>query len=250
MRKHFSILMSVLTILGGTTSCIDKENGEDSQYVYDYCTILANDSSNLVYTIYSDMGYEIHPTMESVSEKTEGKGFGNSSRGLMYFTFKREDITSPTADKVIINNAQYEFGTAIPCKEPISLRVADSLGVTNKDSIFEFTLGELSIINGFLNAEWNGFYSIKNKKEIAPTLHLVYDEKQLNADSLNFTIYYNRHDSINAPKDNKAWNRDCFDLVNFVKSLPASDSIVIGIKTPTEKARYAKIARTKIAYPY
>lgn len=253
MRKHFSILLGMLAMLGGMTSCLkdnDDNNDEGKQILYDYCTIITDSLDNC--TIYSDLGIEIHPTAESVDKQTDGKGFGDNRRAWMLFTFKSEDVINQDNGKTIINNAIYQSGEMVSCKEPISLSEANTLGVTNKDSIWDFTLGNLRFVNGFLNAFWDGYYSLDKKgKNIRPTLHLVYDENKINSDSIHFTIYYNRHDSINAKNSNKAWDQiDCFDLVNLVKSLPASDSIVLSVKTPTGKPQTAKLPRSKVAYPY
>lgn len=250
MRKHVAVLIGTLLLCGGLSSCLEnKDNFDDLARLYDLCTITQNGGE---YTIYSDMGFEIHPTQASVSKNTGDKGFGDIRRALMYFSYNPENLKTFENGQFVISNATYESGEALPCREPLALSKADSMGVTSKDSITDFTLKKINMVNGFLNTFWDGYYSInKYKIAVRPTLQLVYDPSKISADTIDFTLYYNRHDSINASKDFKAWDQiDCFDIVDLVKGLPSSDSVVISVKPYNGKPESRKFARTQICHPY
>jgi len=248
MKKHFSTLLGMLILLGGMTSCLD--NIENDIIYYDYCTITGSMDSE--YVIYSDTGDELHPNMTSVYDYTNGKGFGTARRALMQFTYKEKNIINRADGSAAIYGMEVKYGVEVTCSEPLSATKAAELGVTDKDSITDFSLGSIWMSNGFLNAYWEGYYSKdKNGYAIMPTLSLVYDEKTLNGDSLKFTIYYNRHDSVNAPNYyNSGEQVSSYDIVDLIESLPASDSIVLTVQKPEGIASNAKFARKDIKHPY
>lgn len=250
MRKHFSILLGLFSLLGGATSCLGNAEVNETGHYTDIFTVSGSLEDG--YLFYGDSGNDFIPSATSVYNITDNNGFGKARRLYMYFTYNNDNIkTDPTSGKTVFKDADIQSYSVLPCKEPLSLTAADSLLVTSKDSTWDFSLNNVFLSNGFLNVFWNGYCSVnKAGKDIRPTLQLVYDDKN-ESDTVKFTVYYNRHDTLNAPSYKYPSEMiDCFDLVPFVKSLPASDSIIMSIKTEKSNSRVAKFARKWFSYPY
>jgi len=247
MKIHISFVLGFLVTMGVMTSCLDEV--EQTCYYYDYCTVTG--SFDKGYVIYSDMGDELHPDLTSVYNFC-GRKLDNVRRAYLQFTYKQKDCAEKADGGKVIYNMGMTYGSKLDCRTPLELSNAESLGVTNPDSIWEFTLGNFWVLNGFLNVTWKGYYSYDDSGDaIFPTIELVYDKNKMNADTLKFTMYYNRHDSINAPNYYLSDEQvNSYGIAELVSSLPASDSIVVSVKTPKGTSRAAKVVRSAIKYPY
>ena len=132
MKHFYSILISAFAAIALTSCLGDSDESENTYTAYGYYTITGNFNSS--YTLFSDLGGKVIPTMSSVANLTDNKGFGNHSRAMLYFTYKPSQVSQ---DQQTITGAELYDGRYFDEYLPLSKQKADEALVTATDSIFQ-----------------------------------------------------------------------------------------------------------------
>lgn len=200
MKKLTYILSAVIAL--GFTSCLDDENHSDGTFgAWGYFTIGAKDETG-IYSLYSDIGSIVRPTIESVNALTDGKGFGERERAYLAFKYRPEEIQKleGNADfKEIVNNATLLDGQYLPMAKLLSVEAAAEAKITDKDSLYTInSFAGAWICNGYLNVS-----VVAAHADTYPTTNLVINEEATNLDNkeLFLNLCFNRHKSITYGQD-------------------------------------------------
>ena len=245
MSYHAGCMLATVLAMA-LTSCVDDD--DNTLYYSDYCTITGSMTEG--YTLYSDAGDVLIPDLTSIYSSYGVNGFGTRRRGFFQFSFDKNNVSERADGRSTYRQMSLLFAQGLNCKEPITLSQADSLHVSDADSIWSFTPGSVWLTRGFLNVTWHGYYSIVGGVAMGPTLHLVYDPSLIATDSIGFTMYYNRHDTQPSTDDNSLTLVDCFDVSGLVASIPGSDSITVSVCIPDGTPVSSRIARSEFVLPY
>ena len=140
------------------------------------------------YTFYSDFGYILKPTTESVKNVLYNWNMQNVKRGIIYF-----DLASETEQIIEFKPGQrYDIvlnanGNNIPIPTYESTRQSDSL-VTNNKSVLNVDKS-IWAVNGFLNALITINY--KSGKEFSMSTYYSEEDIDVTNNTLNLNLYYN-----------------------------------------------------------
>jgi hypothetical protein len=239
MKYFYSILLSAFAAIALTSCLGDSDESENTYTAYGYYTITGNFNSS--YTLYSDLGGKVIPTMSSVAQLTDNKGFGNHSRAMLYFTYKPSQVSQ---DQQTITGAELYDGRYFDEYLPLSKQKADEALVTATDSIFQIReLNDVWAYRGYLNTVINATYSSVNGVNVKPTVNLVYDPATITENAITFNIYFNRHSEQNATSNGPVYFYTSHYL-NFIDELvPGSDDVTITIKASDTVSKQIKVSR-------
>lgn len=247
--KNWMLFLAGIAMMVNTTSCLDHVGDDNHHPYYGYYTVTG--SMDTEYVLYGDEGDLLHLDPVSVYKLCGKEGLKDAKRVYIEFTVNQSDIRESANGQTECFGVQITEYGKLRCYNPISLTTADSLKVTSKDSIQDFTLGTPWLANGYINTPWSGFYS-KDKfgETIFPTISMVYDESKLSNDTIAFTLYYNRHDStptINSYYTDYALY--CYDIAELMATIPGEDSLYLSIQTPKGKPITGRFARKSLKHP-
>lgn len=224
-KKH---LLAIIAIASTAvfTSCWDAE--EDQHSTTGYFTVTGNSVTG--YTLYQDGGGKILPTAQSVSNITNGKGFGDVERAVLAFQWQEKNLSD---DQNTITGAELVGGESIRCVTPLSAEQAGKDGVLKGDSLFAINaLNSAWAYRGYLTLIFNGSYDWTDDKRttyLYPTMNLVYEPTKMVPNELELTLCYNRR----APKGKTEAGRQAFTLSFPISGLeayvPGKDSVTIKI---------------------
>lgn len=224
--KHFLIATIALTQTVALTSCLSS--GEDDQHsAYGYFTVTGNTTEG--YTLYQDGGGTVIPTMSSVSDLTQGKGFQNIERVMLSYTYQDKDISE---DGKSVTGAKLTAGESYTPLTPISKEVADSQNILNGDSIFEVAnVSHAWAYRGYLNIIYTAYYAWNEKKNgyLYPTVSLVYDTERMTATELNLTLCHNERRAKGAAPAGSMSFTECFRLTPLQFAAAAADTVTCNI---------------------
>lgn len=199
MKKLTYILSAVIAL--GFTSCLDEHDSDNSLAAYGYFTIGSKDASG-VYTLYSDNGSIVRPTVQSVNALTASKGFGEHERAYIAFQYHLEDIQTIEGNddfKEIVNNANLLSGQYLPMAKLLTAEAAAEAKITDKDSIYTInSFAGAWICNGYLNVS-----VVAAHADTYPTTNLVINEEATNLDNkeLFLNLCFNRHKAVTYGQD-------------------------------------------------
>lgn len=221
--KKSTLLATALAAIGLLASCLDGENDQHSAYAY--FTVTGNNSSG--YVLYQDGGGKIIPTMQSVSDLTNGKGLEKVERALLQFTYQEKDVTDNT-----ITGAVLTGGESVTPFNPVVRQMAESQKILSADSIFN--IGSVSSVwayRGYLNIVYNGYYGWNEKKDgyLYPTTNLVYEMDQQIPNELNLTFCHNERRSKSVNPAGQMTFTSCFRLNQLQNLAPGNDSVTVKI---------------------
>ena len=237
-----TILFSAFAAIALTSCLGDSDEDENTYTAWGYYTITGNYSSS--YTLYSDMGGKVIPTMSSVSQLTNNEGFGNHSRAMLYFRYKPTQVS---ADEKTITGAELFDGRYFDEYYPMSQEQANNAKVTDPDSIFQFReLMDIWAYRGYLNAVVEAPYSYVNGTNIKPTVYLVYDPASITENSITFNFYFNRHSDKTAPSNGPVYFYTSFYLNLVDELVPGNGDVNITVKYNDGSSKQTKVSRENL----
>lgn len=234
-----TILISAFAAIA-LTSCLDDSDDSEGTYsAYGYYTITGNTVSG--YTLYSDMGGKVIPTMTSVADVTNNEGFGTHTRAMLYFSYKPNQISS---DQKTITGAELYDGRYFDELSPLSLGQANNVNLTSSDSIFQVTeLMNVWAYRGYINTVVNASYSSVNGVNIKPTVNLVYDPASISENAITFEIYFNRHSSQNAATNGPTYFYTSHYLDNIDELVPGNGNVTVTVKYSNGMTKQLSVSR-------
>lgn len=240
--------MSVCLLAGATLSSCLKDSDSDSSdnMLFAYLTVGQQDANN-IYTLYADGGGIIYPSAESVYNLTESySGLKDVERCYFCMTYSDNDYSTDTNGEPVIRNATLKSGVKIPVDSILSVSVADSLGISQKDSLFSASEFEAFWgYRGYLTAVMDLSYTANSSGTIDPTVSLVCDS--IRTDSLFLTLCYNRHAAGSAIYGVSTFIRS-YTLTQFRDQIPGSDSIQVMVNLQGTSGKKCKISREDLSF--
>lgn len=222
------------------TSCMN--GGDDSHTMISYFTVTGNNTSG--YVLYQDGGGKMIPTLSSVSDLTNGKGFGDLERLQLAFKFSESDLDE---SKNTITGAELTSGESLLVVDPVLQGEAEALNMTDKDSIYAINnVSALWAYRGYMTIIYNGNYSWSEKKDgyLYPKTNFIYSMSDQKPNEVDLTLCHNER---RPAKSNAAGAMNftvSLRLPRLLAATPGNDSVRINIAAQgLEKPLVIKVAR-------
>lgn len=236
MKQKLYLAAIICATLFGFASCLsDSDDDKDKQLFYAYYTITGTYPN---YKLYADNNMIVYPTVASVSELTDNKGFGDHKRAQLYAYYNPKDTTVENGI-TIIRDAELQNGIYPEEQKAITLAEATEAGLLEEDSIFNIKGHDSWLANGYFTSVFTAEYSIVNGQAIKPSANLCATSVEENAITLKFL--YNRH----TQKANVSTYDGTFSYSFDIKKLevPGNDSITVTFDVIGSNPSKTKVAR-------
>lgn len=233
MKQKLYLVALLCATLFGFASCLsDNEEDENKQLFAAYFTITGTYPN---YKLIGDNGMIVYPTVASVSDITDNKGFGDHKRAQLYAYYHPKDTTTENG-VTVIRNAELQNGVYSIERQAITLADATKAGILEMDSIFEIKGHDSWLSNGYFTSVFTANYSIVNGSAVVPGVNLCATSTEENAVTLK--LLYNRHTQKTNISTYEGSFSYSFDITKL--EVPGNDSItvtfdVIGFTPTTTK---------------
>ena len=221
MKKIYFLALTCAVLFGVASCSLDDDNDDNSN------KLLLRDNFTIVgtyhnYKLIGDNNTIVYPTVASVNELTDDKGFENHKRIQLYAYYEQKNTT--TEDGVtIIHNAELQDGIYFADKKVITVAEATEAGILAEDSIFYIKGSNSWLAKGYFSSIVTAEYSIVNNKAIVPHANLCATNIEENAVTL--TMLYNRHTEKTNVSTYDGTFYYSFDVTNI--EVPGNDSITV-----------------------
>ncbi|MCF0179789.1 MAG: hypothetical protein HUJ97_06035 [Bacteroidales bacterium] len=239
MKKLFGLCASSIILF---SSCLG--DGTPTSQAAGYFTIQTN--SNQV-VLYMDGGGTFYPTSSSISEVTDGKGFGDATRCWMYLSYPDDLVTYDANKMPIVQQATINTGELIPVANALTKEEAEAKNLLVSDSINAMSsLNAVWAYQGYLTSVFNSKYVISGSYGVRPALNLVLEPNENHPGEFFATLLLNQHiksESDKVSSDDYKFNQS-FDITKFGYDFQKSglDSVTILLKCEGLKDFTFKIA--------
>lgn len=248
-KKLLFAIVAVIAFAFTVSSCIKGESGPAENYIQDYFTV---DGIYPTYTLYSDHGYTVYLTSESVSQLPGGKGFDGHKRVNLLLSYTDENVIESDKD-IIIRNAVIQSGQYMDEKDPLTIEQANGQKQLEEDSLFIVETLFYDTQYGVRIAPWVGAKQYINipcyagyaydGKGVYPTFNLTYDPATFKENEAEVTFLYNRHCAKTYNSIYYQAFETTFPMASIIRQVPGSDSVVVTINTKGKEPVKVKMGR-------
>ena len=237
MKQKLYLVALLCATLFGFASCLsDSDDDNNKQLFSAYFTITGTYPD---YKLIGDNKIIVYPTVASVNDLTDSKGFGDHKRAQLYAYYYPKDTTTENG-VTVIRNAELQNGVYSVEKKAITFAEATEAGILVEDSIFNIKGHDSWLANGYFTSVFTANYSIVNGKAIEPGVNLCATSTDENAITLKFL--YNRHTQKTNISTYEGTFSYSFDITNL--NVPGNDSITVTFDVIDSTPSKLKVARS------
>lgn len=248
-KKLLFAIVAVIAFAFTVSSCIKGESGPAENYIQDYFTV---DGINPTYTLYSDHGYTVYLSSESVAQLPGGKGFDGHKRVNLLLSYTDDNVTQ-SEKTAVIRNAVIQSGQYMDEKDPMTVELATEKKQLEEDSLFIVETLFYTTQYGAKIVPWVGakqYLNVPcyagyayNGKGIYPTFNLAYDPATFKENEAEVTFLYNRHCAKTLGSVYYQAFETTFPMANIIRQVPGNDSVVVTINAKGKEPVKLKVGR-------
>ena len=237
MKQKLYLVALLCATMFGLASCLSDSEEEENKHLFSAYFTITGTYPN--YTLIGDNGMIVYPTVASVSELTDSKGFGDHKRAQLYAYYYPKDTTTVNG-VTVIRNADLQNGVYANEHKAITLAEANEAGLMKEDSIFYIKGHNSWLANGYFTSVFTADYSIVNGKAIEPGVNLCATSIEENA--ITLTFLYNRHTLKTNVNTYEGSFFHTFDITKL--DVPGNDSINVTFEVIGSTPIKLKVARS------
>lgn len=242
MRKIYFVAFTCAILLG-LASCLTNDDVDNRPLMSGYFTITGSAPN---YKLIADDGTVVYPTATSVSEISNGLGFGNHKR--IYFNVKYYPENMKTEnDTLTIYNGDLVKGAYLIEMKTLSEEEATKAGILKEDSIYPInTLSNFWVANGYLTTLFLADYSINNGIYVTSDANLYTTDIRENG--VTVKMVYNRHTPTNDNTITKNEGTYAYSFDISMLNIPGNDSVTFTFETLGKQSYNYKAPRSALNY--